>query len=94
MTSDTASATREARLRAALQALHPQRLEIADDSHRHRNHPGAADGRGHFKVVIVSEEFRGLSRLKRHQRVFECVGELMTTDVHALQIEAKTPEET
>ena len=81
------------RLRAALQALEPTRVEVEDDSHRHRNHAGAADGRGHFKVKVISAHFEGKTRLKRHQLVFAAVGDLMKTDVHALQVEALTPDE-
>ncbi|MEM9384614.1 MAG: BolA family protein [Pseudomonadota bacterium] len=93
MTGDTSQDTRPARLREALGALAPVALDVIDDSHRHRNHPGAADGRGHFRVRIVSEQFEGLNRIKRHQLVFSLVDELMKTDIHALQIDAKTPSE-
>ena len=89
----TDRSTRQERLREALASLAPISLEITDDSHRHRHHPGAADGRGHFRVRIVSERFEGLPRLKRHQLVFTAVGDLMQTDIHALQIDAKTSAE-
>ncbi len=87
------SVTRLERLSHRLKALEPQRLEIMDDSHRHAGHAGAADGRGHFSVLVVSERFAGLSRLRRHQLVYEAVGDLMTTDVHALSIQALAPGE-
>lgn len=81
------------RIEQALAALRPQHLEIRDDSHRHRGHAGAQDGRGHFAVEVVSEAFRGLPALARHRLVYATLGELMTTDIHALQISAKTQEE-
>lgn len=81
------------RIEQALAALRPQHLEIRDDSHRHRGHAGAQDGRGHFAVHVVSEAFRGLPPLARHRLVYTTLGELMTTDIHALQISAKTQEE-
>jgi BolA protein len=87
------SQTRLEKLSQRLKSLEPQRLEIMDDSHRHAGHAGAADGRGHFSVLIVSERFAGLSRLRRHQIVYEAVGDLMTTDVHALSIQALAPGE-
>ncbi len=74
-------------------AFAPSRLELADDSHLHVGHPGARDGRGHFRVHIVSEHFRGLSSLARHRCVYAALGELMRTDIHALVIDARTPEE-
>lgn len=76
------------------QALDPAELEIIDESHLHRGHPGARDGRGHFRVRIVSDVFHGLPRLARHRRVYAAVGDLMTTDIHALNIEAISTNET
>jgi len=75
----------EDRLRAAFA---PEQLEVIDDSHRHRGHPGARDGRGHFRVRIVADVFHGLPRLARHRRVYQAMGSLMETDIHALNIEA------
>ena len=80
----------EARLRSALE---PVELEVIDDSHRHVGHTGAADGRGHFTVIVVSDRFRGLPVLRRHRLVYDAVGDLMTTDVHALSIQAFAPGE-
>jgi BolA protein len=87
------SADRVARIRAALQALAPVTLEVRDDSHRHAGHEGARDGRGHFFVDIVSPAFAGLAPLARHRRVYAAVGTMMETDIHALQVRARTPEE-
>jgi BolA family transcriptional regulator, general stress-responsive regulator len=59
--------------------LGPDHLEVIDDSHRHAGHAGAADGRGHFTVLIVSQRFAGLSTLERHKLVYQVVGDMMTT---------------
>ncbi len=84
---------RLAAIREALQqAFAPTRLEVHDDSHRHAGHAGARDGRGHFIVVIDSAAFAGLSSLARHRAVYAALGDLMTTDIHALSIQAGTPE--
>jgi BolA protein len=80
----------DSRLRAALA---PVELEIIDDSHRHAGHAGAADGRGHFTVTVVSERFRGLPVVRRHRLVYEAVGDMMSSDVHALSIQALAPGE-
>ncbi|TWI03689.1 BolA protein [Luteimonas cucumeris] len=81
-------------IRTALEvALAPLQLDIRDDSARHAHHAGARDGRGHFHVEIVSEVFAGLSSLARHRAVYAALGELMTTDIHALSMRAQTPEE-
>lgn len=74
-------------------ALAPGRLEIRDDSARHAGHPGARAGGGHFAVYIVSECFAGKSLLERHRAVYEAMGDAMRSDIHALSIQALTPEE-
>jgi BolA protein len=82
------------KIRAQLaQALPASALELIDDSHRHAGHAGARDGRGHFRLRIVSPAFAGLRPLQRHQLVYRSLGELMRTDIHALSITALTPEE-
>ncbi len=81
------------RIRAALEAqLAPLALEVRDDSASHTGQAGAREG-GHFRVRIVCERFRGLPRLARHRLVYEALGELMARGIHALAIEAATPEE-
>lgn len=76
-----------AQLQAALAALDPQHLELLDESHMH--------SRGletHYKAVIVSPAFAGLNAVKRHQKVYASLGELMS-QVHALALHTYTPEE-
>lgn len=80
----------DARLRAAFPA---DAVELTDDSHLHAGHAGAKEGKGHFSVRIVSERFRGLRPLQRHQLVYRELGELMQTDIHAVSIAALAPEE-
>lgn len=74
-------------------SLKVSRLEIVDDSHRHAGHPGARDGRGHFVARVVSDDFSGQAALARHRMVFAAVGDMMQTDVHALNITALTVAE-
>jgi stress-induced morphogen len=81
-------------IRTALQlALNPQALSIEDESHLHAGHAGARSGRGHFRVKIVTEAFHGLSLIQRHRAVYNALGSLMQTDIHALSIEARAPGE-
>ena len=85
---------RVARIRALLgEALQPQWLDVADDSHKHAGHAGARGGQGHFGVDIVSEAFAGKLPLARHRLVYAALGEMMQTDIHALAIRARTPDE-
>lgn len=86
------SAERVQRIREALQqAFDPEWLEIRDDSHRHACHAGARDGRGHFAVRIVSNAFSRMTPLARHRAVYAALGEMLQTDIHALQIDARPP---
>lgn len=79
----------EQRLREGLQ---PELLEVQDDSARHAGHAGAREG-GHYTVRIVSERFRGLTRVARHRLVYDLMAELMRQGIHALVIDAKAPGE-
>ena len=86
------TATREQRLRDALVSrFAPLELDIEDESHHHAGHAGAAGGHGHYRVRIVAEAFRGVAPLARHRLVYAAVGDLMTTDIHALTILALPP---
>ena len=90
----TPAAGRLERIRAQLAAALPgAAIELIDDSHHHAGHAGARDGRGHFRVHIVSGAFAGLRPLQRHQVVYRALDQLMRTDIHALSITALTPEE-
>ncbi|KMM83975.1 transcriptional regulator, BolA protein family [Pseudomonas taetrolens] len=75
------------RIELALGALQPEHLSVLDESHMH--------SRGlqtHFKAVVVSEQFTGLNRVKRHQKVYAALGDLMG-EFHALALHTYTPEE-
>jgi len=87
------TAERVEKIRQVLTArLAPVELVIRDDSAAHAGHAGAREG-GHFSVVVVSEQFAGRSRMQRHQLVYAAVADLMRTDIHALSIQARTPQE-
>jgi BolA protein len=74
-------------------ALAPTHVEIHDDSQSHAGHAGAKSGGGHFYATIVSSVFEGKTLVRRHQLVYEALGELMRSDIHALSIKAFTPTE-
>lgn len=79
--------------RALNEVFAPCEVSVRDDSWLHQGHAGARDGRGHFTVTIISGAFDGLRPLERHRKVYAALGEMMDTDIHALQIRALTPEE-
>lgn len=74
-------------------AFDPESLTVEDESHLHAGHAGAATGLGHFRVSLVSEAFEGMNPIARHRAVYEAMGELMKTDIHALSIEAYASSE-
>lgn len=90
MTSDTSSARIAAIRERLTAALEPRLLEITDESHLHAGHAGARDGRGHFHVRVASSRFNGLSRLAQHRLVYEALGDLLSTDIHAARISIET----
>lgn len=82
--------TRIEKIEAALAVAFPgSAVRVDDDSHLHAGHAGAASGRGHFRVTVVSAAFEGLPLLARHRAVYAAVDALMQTDIHALAIEAR-----
>jgi BolA protein len=84
------TAERVDRIRERLaEALAPEAMEVIDESHLHVGHPGARDGRGHFRVRIRSQRFEGRGPLARHRMIYDALGEMMQTDIHALSIEAE-----
>jgi len=81
----------EKKLRASLS---PERLNVIDDSAKHRGHAGHDPrGESHFTVDIVSSAFSGKSRVARHRLVNQALASLLAERVHALAIVAKAPEE-
>lgn len=82
------------RIKAMLEkAFAGARVTVQDDSARHAGHAGAQGGAGHFLVRIVSQEFNGRSRLERHRLVYGALAEMLPRDIHALKIEAVSPDE-
>ena len=76
-----------------LAVLHPIRLEIVDESHKHAGHAGARSGGGHYLLQIISADFAEKSKTSRQRMVYSALAEMMERDIHALTIDAKTPGE-
>jgi BolA family transcriptional regulator, general stress-responsive regulator len=90
------------RIKVILQeAFTPSSIEVIDESHKHASHahamkrPGTAGGAGgtHFRVKLVSERFRGQSRVDRHRAINQLLNSEFESGMHALAIEAKAPDE-
>jgi BolA protein len=78
---------------ALRKSLHPMLIEFYDDSHLHLGHAGASGGAGHYRVKIVSKSFEGLTRVRRHQLVYDALKAWFPDEIHALIINAYLPEE-
>jgi BolA family transcriptional regulator, general stress-responsive regulator len=76
------------------QAFAPASLRVVDESHQHEGHAGhRAGGETHFRIYIVSESFRGKSRIERHRLINATLAQELATRVHALAIHANAPGE-
>ncbi|QXI39775.1 BolA family protein [Pseudomonas xantholysinigenes] len=75
------------RIEQQLAPLGDRHLEVHNESHMH-----SRGQETHYKAVLVSEQFAGLNSVKRHQKVYATMGELMG-EIHALAIHTYTPEE-
>jgi BolA protein len=71
----------------------PIECQLEDESALHAGHAGAASGGGHYRLRIVSDKFQNHSRIARHRLVYDCLGDMMQTEIHALAITALTPAE-
>lgn len=86
--------TRLDRIRERLVATFaPSECQLEDESHLHAGHAGAASGGGHYRVRIVSARFEGVGRVARHRLVYDCLHDMIHTDIHALAIVALAPSE-
>jgi BolA protein len=88
------STDRRSRIEATL-AKHFEcaHLEVIDESHLHAGHAGAKSGAGHFRVVIVSQQFAGAGRIERQRLVYAALADEMGPEIHALSMQTLTREE-
>ncbi|WP_409363202.1 BolA family protein [Bradyrhizobium japonicum] len=76
------------------EAFTPESLQVVDESHLHEGHSGhRPGGETHFRVYIVSDAFKGKSRVDRHRMINSALAAELAGSVHALAIQAKAPGE-
>ena len=76
-------------------AFAPESLRVEDESHLHAGHAGhRPGGESHYRLYIVSEAFRGKSRIERHRMINAALSSELKERVHALAIHAQAPGET
>jgi BolA protein len=86
--------TRAERIKASLAIFAPTALTVEDESAKHAGHAGASpSGETHYDVRIVSEQFRGLSRVERQRRIYAALDTEFRNGLHALSLKALTPAE-
>lgn len=73
-----------------LQVLHPEYLEVLNESHMH-NVPEGSES--HFKVTLVSPDFEGKTLVTRHRMINQALADELAGPVHALSLHTMTPEE-
>ncbi len=84
---------RVARIHDAIErGLDAAHVQVIDHSAAHAGHAGAEAGGGHFEVIVVSGKFEGMSRLAAQRLVYDALGGLMASDIHALTMHTYTPE--
>lgn len=81
------TAERIALVTKRLEPLKPTYLDVIDESHLHAGHAGAKGGASHFRLIIDSEQFEGLSTLAKHRLINEQLKDLIPHPIHALAIE-------
>ena len=87
-------ATRDIITNKLREAFSPESLEVQDESHLHEGHAGhRPGGETHFRVYIVSEAFKGKSRVERHRMINAVLSTELAETVHALALHAKAPGE-
>ena len=67
-------------------------IEIIDQSANHEDHPGNSGG-GHYKALIISNDFSGKTLVERHQMIYKALGKLMTNEIHAFSMQTYTVSE-
>jgi BolA protein len=76
------------------EAFEPQSLKVVDESHQHEGHAGhRPGGQTHYRVYIVSDAFKGKTRIERHRMINQSLAAELTGGVHALAIHASAPGE-
>jgi len=76
------------------EAFLPESLDVTDESHLHEGHSGhRPGGETHFRVYIVSDVFKGKSRIERHRMINATLAAELAGPVHALAIQAEGPGE-
>ena len=67
-------------------------IEVIDESYKHKTHHKDTQG-GHFKLLIISNDFNDISLINRHRLIYDILDEMIKVEIHALSIKAFTERE-
>ena len=86
--------SRADRIQARLiETFSPALCQLLDESAAHAGHAGAASGGSHYRLHLISARFEGQSRINRHRLVYDCLRDMMLTEIHALALTTEAPSE-
>jgi BolA protein len=89
-----AMSTRDIITNKLREAFTPEALDVTDESHLHEGHAGhRPGGETHYRVYIVSQAFKGKSRIERHRMINAVLAGELAGSVHALALKAEVPGE-
>lgn len=80
----------QGQIEAKIKALNPTVVELINESH---NHSVPKNAETHFKLLLVSEAFQGMTRVQRQRKVYEILSQELKNGVHALTMRLLTPDE-
>ena len=90
MAALTSGPVRQTILKKLTEAFKPVHLDVINESYMHNVPKGSET---HFKVIVVSDMFIKKPLIQRHRLVNDMLKDELNTGVHALSIQAKTPEQ-
>jgi len=75
-------------------SINIEMLEVRDDSHLHASHrESTGEGGTHFSITIISKDFNGKTPVQRHRMIYKILDQSIQRGIHALAIQARTPDE-
>ena len=72
--------------------MNVDQIEIIDQSHQHAGHTQNTGG-GHYKAIIISDDFNNKNLVERHRMVYDALGDLMQNEIHAFSMNTLTVSE-
>ncbi len=62
------------------------KIQILDNSHKHKGHNSFQEGKFHIKIIIESNELKSLNKIQAHKKIMDILSEEIKEKIHALEI--------